>query len=46
MKSFAILAFGLVALVTLSVAYPQVANKEDSIADEQALDGEGGQISH
>ena len=46
MKSFAILAFGLVVLVTLSVAYPQVANKEDSTADEQALDGEGGQISH
>ena len=42
MKSFTILAFGLVVLVALSMAYPQEAEEDDNVADELALqEGEG-----
>ena len=42
MKSFTILAFGLVVLVAVSMAYPQEAEEDDDVADELALqEGEG-----
>ena len=42
MKSFTVLAFGLVVLVAVSMAYPQEAEEDDDVADELALqEGEG-----
>ena len=42
MKSFTILAFGLVVLVAVSMAYPQEAEEDDDVADELALqEGDG-----
>ena len=43
MKSFSILAFGLVVLVAVSMAYPQEAEEEqDEVSDALALEvGDG-----
>ena len=42
MKSFTILAFGLVVLVAVSMAYPQEAEEDDNASDELALqEGDG-----
>ena len=45
MKSFTILAFGLVVLVAISVAYPMVAEEEDYSTDELAMEDEGCQMN-
>ena len=42
MKSFTTLAFGLVVLVAVSMAYPQEAEEDDNASDELALqEGDG-----
>ena len=46
MKSFTILAFGLVVLVAVSMANPQVDEEDDDVHDELALqEGEGNLVS-
>ena len=45
MKSFTILAFGLVVLVAISVANPMVAEEEDYSTDELAMEDEGRQMN-
>ena len=46
MKSFTILAFGLVVLVAVSMANPQVDEEDDDVHDELALqEGDGNLVS-